>query len=98
MLVNTEIADCYQSLFNHLSKEHNLILTISEMDEIINQSLIVVRKSSEGVKDNAEEILERNFKLFQISIGSGEGKMTDRAKEHFINAMKEYKHGSGKCI
>ena len=42
MLVNTEIADCYQGLFNHLSGEHNLTLTITEMDEIIRHSLNAV--------------------------------------------------------
>ena len=42
MLVNTEIADCYQGLFNHFSTEHNLTLTITEMDEIIRQSLNTV--------------------------------------------------------
>lgn len=42
MLVNTEIADCYQSLFNHLLSEHNLTLTITEMDEIIRHSLNTV--------------------------------------------------------
>jgi hypothetical protein len=36
--VSREIADQYQDLFNLLSKEHNLILTISEMDEIIIES------------------------------------------------------------
>lgn len=37
-LVPAEIADCYQKLFNHMSKEHGLILTIQEMDEIIHLS------------------------------------------------------------
>lgn len=34
-LINVEVADQYQGLFNLLSKEHGLILTISEMDEIV---------------------------------------------------------------
>ena len=34
-LIPPEIADCYQKLFNHMSKEHGLMLTIQEMDEII---------------------------------------------------------------
>jgi hypothetical protein len=37
-LVRLEIADCYQKLFNHMSQEHGLILTIQEMDEIIHLS------------------------------------------------------------
>lgn len=44
MLVSTEIADCYQGLFSHLSSEHNLTLTISEMDEIIRHCLNIVLK------------------------------------------------------
>ena len=30
-----DIADKYQNLFNLLNQEHGLILTVSEMDEII---------------------------------------------------------------
>lgn len=37
-LLPVEIADCYQKLFNHMSKEHGLTLTIQEMDEIIHLS------------------------------------------------------------
>ena len=33
-----EIADKYQGFFDFMIQEHNLILTISEMDEIINES------------------------------------------------------------
>ncbi len=35
--VNVEVADIYQEFFNFMSQEHNLILTISEMDEIVMQ-------------------------------------------------------------
>lgn len=42
----------YQPLFDLLSKEHNLDLTISEMDEIILASQKVV----EGMKINPEHI------------------------------------------
>ena len=30
-----KIAECYQPLFSHMSDEHGLILTVSEMDEIL---------------------------------------------------------------
>lgn len=33
--VHREVADSYQPLFNFFSQEHNLILTITEMDEIV---------------------------------------------------------------
>lgn len=33
-----EEADKYQDFFNFMSKEHNLTLTVSEMDEIVIQS------------------------------------------------------------
>ena len=46
MDIHREIADQYQGLFNLMSKEHNLILTISEMDEIIIESQKVVNKIS----------------------------------------------------
>lgn len=35
------VADYYQELFNHMHHEHGLILTISEMDEIIRLSELV---------------------------------------------------------
>ena len=47
MFINTEIADQYQGLFNLMSKEHNLILTISEMEEII----IEAKKVKDKIKD-----------------------------------------------
>jgi len=46
MDIHREIADQYQGLFNLMSKEHNLILTISEMDEIITEAQKVVNKIS----------------------------------------------------
>jgi hypothetical protein len=39
-----EIADCYQELWNHMNQDHGLILTISEMDDIINESQKVITK------------------------------------------------------
>jgi len=44
MDIHREIADQYQGLFNLMSKEHNLILTISEMDEIILEAQKVIEK------------------------------------------------------
>ena len=42
MLINIKEAECYKSLFDYLQNEHNLLLTISEMDEVIIHSLNVV--------------------------------------------------------
>lgn len=44
MEIKAEIADCYQGLFNHLNQEHGLILTVSEMDDIIKESFNVVAR------------------------------------------------------
>jgi predicted small metal-binding protein len=38
---NKELAECYQPLFDLMSKEHGLILTTSEMDEIIKAAIKV---------------------------------------------------------
>jgi hypothetical protein len=38
MYVSTEIADIYQDFFNFFSQEHNLTLTISEMQEILSEA------------------------------------------------------------
>lgn len=46
MDIHREVADKYQGLFNLMSKEHNLILTINEMDEIIIEAQKVVNKIS----------------------------------------------------
>jgi hypothetical protein len=50
MYVNTEIADCYQPLFDLLSKEYGLILLDSELDEVIRASQEVVNKINETIK------------------------------------------------
>ncbi len=50
MYVNVEVADCYQNLFNHLSKEHNLTLNINEMDAIIKESLLVIENVNKKVE------------------------------------------------
>lgn len=42
--VNTEIADKYQEFFDFMSQEHDLILTIEEMDEIIFEAQRLVEK------------------------------------------------------
>jgi hypothetical protein len=44
MYVNTEIADKYQEFFNFMSQEHDLTLTISEMDEIVSEAQKLVKK------------------------------------------------------
>ena len=41
-----EIADKYQDLFNLLNQEHNLIPTISEMNEIIEESLKIAQNNN----------------------------------------------------
>jgi hypothetical protein len=49
-----EISEAYQGLFNLMMNEHNLILTISEMDDIIHESQKVV-------EDYDAIMLETNF-------------------------------------
>jgi hypothetical protein len=44
-----DVAKEYQGLFSHMSREHGLILTIGEMDEIIRESQNVVNKISSNV-------------------------------------------------
>lgn len=45
-----EIADTYQDLFNLMSNEHNLILTISEMDEIIHETQKIINNINNMAK------------------------------------------------
>ena len=42
--VNTEIADNYQEFFNFMNQEHDLILTIEQMDEIVFEAQRLVKK------------------------------------------------------
>ena len=42
--VDVKKADRYQDFFNLMSKEYGLILTISEMDEIIHEAILTVDK------------------------------------------------------
>lgn len=44
MITSEKITECYQSLFEFMQAEYNLILTISEMDEIIITSKKVIEK------------------------------------------------------
>lgn len=37
--IQREIADKYQDFFNFMNQEHDLILTIEEMDEILHEAL-----------------------------------------------------------
>ena len=41
--VNTELADKYQEFFNFMNQEHGLILTKSEMDEILSESKKLIK-------------------------------------------------------
>lgn len=42
-----EFADKYQEFFNFMNQEHGLILTISEMDEILHESQKLIKKLKE---------------------------------------------------
>jgi len=50
MYVNTEIARKYQEFFNFMINEHGVILTISEMDEIVSEVYKLVKKIDEASK------------------------------------------------
>jgi predicted small metal-binding protein len=67
MSANVEQASCYQKLFNHMSEEHGLTLLESEMDEIIQHSLNVVKQ----LNNLAEYINDANkFKKGDIIVQS----------------------------
>jgi len=51
MEISTEKADKYQEFFNFFSQEHSLILTISEMNEI----LVEAKKLEEKIKNQNDE-------------------------------------------
>lgn len=45
------IAECYQPLFDLMHEEHNLTLTVSEMDDIISKSMKVNENFNNIVRD-----------------------------------------------
>ena len=55
MVDNIKIAEQYQELFNLLNKEHGLIPTESEMDEIIRVSILLVYKYNSDMADSIEK-------------------------------------------
>jgi hypothetical protein len=57
MNTNTEIADKYQEFFNFFNQEHNLILTIEQMDEIVSEA-----KKLEG-KLSQHNVSEKKIQL-----------------------------------
>lgn len=63
MSVNSETADCYQDMYNYLSEEHNLILTITEMEEIISYSLITINLIKEKAKTKKNMRIDRRILL-----------------------------------
>ncbi len=72
LLVNTEIAKQYQGLFNLLTQEHGLDLTISEMDEIITEAQKIVKeenKSTALLATRSGELLnylERHYRYLNL--------------------------------
>lgn len=94
-LVSTEVADCYQVLFNLLSKEHNLTLTISEMDEVIKSSHLVISKINELNNDsekqtNIDKIIEVQIFAHSsviddtISFEEGDLSITNIGKDEYL--------------
>lgn len=57
-LINVEVADQYQGLFNLLSKEHGLTLTISEMDEIVIESAKISESKINQLENENKELRE----------------------------------------
>ena len=57
MYINRELADKYQEFFNFMSQEHNLILTVSEMDEILSEAKKLESKLSQhDVSGRSEQL------------------------------------------
>lgn len=49
-MTDKELAECYQPLFDLMAEEHGIILTDSEMDEIIGKSEQVKQLFFEKIK------------------------------------------------
>lgn len=62
--VNTEIADKYQEFFNFMNQEHDLILTIEQMDEIVFEAQRLVRKLTIPIPIVSTRTFEEECKLY----------------------------------
>ena len=49
-ITNKQIVECYQPLFDLMHREHDRVLTVSEMDEIIKASFNVYNMLNEKIK------------------------------------------------
>jgi hypothetical protein len=92
MNIQREIADQYQGLFNLMSKEHNLILTISEMDEIIIEAqkvvkLYEIREMTDKVKSFKQFINEDIDNDFKYLYGEDLPKIMDFLKSLGLTTM-----------
>jgi len=56
--IQKETADKYQEFFNFMNQEHDLILTIEQMDEIVFESQRLVKKLTIPVDVGRREQLE----------------------------------------
>lgn len=70
MYVNTEIADKYQEFFNFMSQEHDLTLTISEMDEIVSEAQKLVKKLAIPLVSH-RTIYKDQFRIESVYEGQG---------------------------
>lgn len=56
-----EIAEQYQGLFDLMKNEHNLLLTISEMNEIIYESQKIVNVYNRSQVNDIKSVCEHQF-------------------------------------
>lgn len=71
-ITNKQIVECYQPLFDLMHREHDRVLTVSEMDEIIKASFNVYNMLNEKIKHlnptpmSKEEIKAKNKLIAEI--------------------------------
>ena len=66
MDINREIADNYQDFFNFFCQEHNLILTIEMMNEILTESKKLECKLNKETQSNINPVIESALKGFRF--------------------------------
>ena len=86
MYVNKDIADKYQEFYNFMSQEHNLTLTISEMDEIVMEAQRLVKKLSTPNIVGQSEQLKDFADYAQKRMWEDEDKDLSEFVDEFLNA------------
>ena len=91
-MTDQEEFDRYQGLFDLLAKEHDVTLTISEMDEVILESQKIVKENellhSVSVSDSEIEFTTLHYEVVQKWFSEIMAKTTDKCLNEWLEVRR----------